>query len=436
MAGLASREETRIRVDAPSASRLSSLQEAPVRTPAPAAAGKPAGSRRLSRLIRWTIGLALLAEAGWLVAPTVLYRTSVRATITAPLTVVRVPQRGLVLGTPPAVGTRVEAGQTLFELQTAAPDQRPLEQIRAEITSLRRTAAALKGQLAEMDALKATLSQHFSDYREARIGQAERQAAEQAARVNAAASRLKSAEFEHRMYQRLSSRGASSDTDRTRAEYALEQARHELEVAQHTATRMQLQLDAARKGLFVGEADGGQDRVASRQRCDEIEIQQAGLRARLGELDGRILEQESRLASEEQHLTEGRVPVVAPTSGVVWMSTLAPGVEVAAGSTALELVDPDRLGIEADFKDGDAERVLPGVRVKVRPTGTSRILAGRVVRVSEPGMADEEVKELAARVAASPGTFRALIKLDELPGGGGLENRYHIGESAAVWMSR
>jgi hypothetical protein len=45
---------------------------------------------------------------------------------------------------------------------------------------------------------------------------------------------------------------------------ALAEARNELEVARHVAARQVLELDAARKGIFVGETDGGQDRVASR----------------------------------------------------------------------------------------------------------------------------------------------------------------------------
>ena len=266
------------------------------------------------------------------------------------------------------------AGQELFELQMAMPDHRPSERIRGEIESIRRTASSLSTQIAQMDEVKAELGKHFSDYRDARTAQAEKQAAEEAAHVNAAESRLKTAEFEVLVQKRLAAKGAASSIESARAENALVQARNDLEVARHAAARQNLQLDAARKGIFVGEADGGQDRVASKQRCDEIEIQQAGLRARLGELDGRLFELEARLASEEKYLSATRLPIVAPISGVVWSSPLVPGSEVSPNSTALEIVDPARLTIEAVFRDADAERIRPGASVKVRLFGSAQIL--------------------------------------------------------------
>ena len=382
-------DSTLTRLDRPSMKRPSTLEVSAPRASSPKVKIEKQG-RRWSRLIRWIIGGAILTEAAWLVTPTVLFRTSVRATITAPLVVVRTSHEGQVLGTPPVVGSEVTAGQELFELQMAMPDHRPSERIRGEIESIRRTASSLSTQIAQMDEVKAELGKHFNDYRDARTAQAEKQAAEEAAHVNAAESRLKTAEFEVLVQKRLAAKGAASSIESARAENALVQARNDLEVARHAAARQNLQLDAARKGIFVGEADGGQDRVASKQRCDEIEIQQAGLRARLGELDGRLFELEARLASEEKYLSATRLPIVAPISGVVWSSPLVPGSEVSPNSTALEIVDPARLTIEAVFRDADAERIRPGASVKVRLFGSAQILPGHVVRVADPGAIDLE----------------------------------------------
>jgi multidrug resistance efflux pump len=238
------------------------------------------------------------------------------------------------------------------------------------------------------------------------------------------------------MQRRLSSRGIASQAELARAENALVEARNELEVARQARDRHELQLDAARKGLFVGEADGGQDRVASRQRIDEIEIQQAGLRARLGELDGRLHELDTRLVSEEHYLAESRVPVVAPIGGVVWASSVADGGEVAPGETALVIADPSRLTIEAIFKETDAERVRPGEPVRARLLGSSRVLRGRVVRVAPGGAIDQETIGVVARDPAQPGTFRAIVTLDEPPAGADAGDRSDIGRSAVVWASR
>jgi multidrug resistance efflux pump len=428
-------EETRIRVDVPRATRISTAKDSVPRASTPAVSNENRRKWR-GRVIRWIIGTAMLAEAGWLVVPVLLFRASVRATITAPVRAIRVHHEGVVKGTPPFVGAAVTAGQELFEVQTATLDPRPLDRIRGEIESTRRTANALRAQIAALDELKATLNKHFSDYRDARIAQAEKQAAEQAARVSAAAARLKTAEFDDRLQRRLSIRGVSCNADRAHAENALAEARNELEVAKHASDRLQLHLEAARKGIFVGEADGGQDRVASRQRCDEIEIQQLGLRARLAELDGQLCELDARLVSEERYLAGNRLSIVAPISGIVWTSTLTAGSNVSPGATVLEIVDTERLGIEAQFKDADAARVRAGCPVKVRLLGSSRILSGRVVRVAAPGTIEQDVVGIAARESAIPGTFRTIIALDEQPAGDDSDSLNDVGATAIVWTTR
>jgi multidrug resistance efflux pump len=425
---------TQIRIDGARPTRVSSPDVSALQPSRPTAVTKNERKWR-SRLTRWTIGGILLAAAGWLVVPSIMFRTSVRATVTAPLVDVRIPLQGVVCGSPPLVGTAVSAGEKLFEVQAAAPDRRPSEHIRGEIESIRRNAAALKAQIVDLDKLKDTLNMHFDEYKSARIAQAEKLVAEQDARVNETASRLKTADFEHRMHTRLHTKGGSSEFELARAEFALEGVRNELEVARHATARLQQQLAAAHKGFFVGDSDGGQERVASKQRIDEIEIQQAGLRAGLGELEGKLDELNLRLESEDQYLASHQMySVVAPISGAVWSSALVPGSAVSSGSIALEILDPGRVTIEATFNKADAERVCPGEYVKARLLGSSQILSGQVVRVTGSGTIDREPGAVAARVPTSPDTFRVTIKLDQPPVRGNPANQYYVGRSAVVWM--
>ena len=193
-----SMQEMQLRIDAPQVARPLSADDTAFQVPKPVVVAKKEGKGKWrSRLTRWTIGGILLAFSGWLTATSILFRTSVRATVTAPLVAVRIPMQGLICGTPPVVGTTVTAGEKLFEVQAAAPDRRPSERISGECESIRRTAEALRAQIIEMDKLKVTLNTHFEEYRDARIAQAEKLVAEQEARVKETASRLKTAEFEH-----------------------------------------------------------------------------------------------------------------------------------------------------------------------------------------------------------------------------------------------
>jgi multidrug resistance efflux pump len=378
----------------------------------------------------------MIAEAAWLAMPSLLYRTSVRAAVTAPLATVRVPRQGIVGGNPPELGATVARGQVLFELGAATPDLRPSRQASGEADSVRRAADALRAQIADLDDLKGTLKSHFNDYREARVARAERQLAEQNARLDAARSRLKQAEYEHHVQGRLSSKHASSDVEQARVANTLEIARRELGVAREAAERSAIELDAARRGLFVGEADGGQDRVASLQRCDEIEIQQMALRARLAELDARRDELQARLESERQHMTGRQLLVASPASGRVWSSSLTPGLEVSPGSTALEIVDTRRLGVEAFFKESDAPQIRPGTRVEARLVGSSQVLRGRVVRVTDPASVDPDRIGQVPAASVPAGTIRAVIELDAQPDGGDPANHQHVGAPATVRVAR
>ncbi len=197
-------KETQLRIDAPRVTRPLSADNTATQVPKPVVVTRKEGKWR-SRLTRWTIGGILLAFSGWLAATTFLYRTSVRATVTAPLVAVRIPMQGLIYGTPPQVGTTVTAGEKLFEVQAAEPDRRPSEGLRSESEAISWSVAALRAQMIEMNKLKGTLNTHFEQYRDARIEQTEKLVAEQEARVKETASRLKTAEFEQRLHKRLSS---------------------------------------------------------------------------------------------------------------------------------------------------------------------------------------------------------------------------------------
>jgi multidrug resistance efflux pump len=408
--------------------------------PGPVVAASPPrgkGERRWPRrLIRWGVGLALLTTAAWVGIPLVLHRSSIQATVTAPLVAVRVPQSGVVQGTPPAVGDAVCAGQSLFTVEPAAVDRRPAKQLQAEIESSRRTADAVAAQIAELEALRGRLLEQGDAYQQARITQAERLAAEQQAVLAAAEARLRTAEYEHELQINLARWHAVPVADLVRAKNYLDAARHDVVAQKQAADRLQEQLVAARRGQFVGAGDGTQDLSPSRQRLDELTMQLAALRARLAELEARLGELTARLASELQHLAGQATTVAAPVAGVVWSSHVVRGNEINPSTVALEIVDTSRLVVEALFSQSHADAVRPGAAVQVRLLGSDEVLTGRIVRVLGASSVEPGTSSQAARVPATAGTFRAVIELDQQPGGGTPGNQFHVGRPAVVWLPR
>ena len=94
---LDSMTHTQIRIDGARPTRVSSPDVTALQPSRPTAVPKTERKWR-SRLTRWTMGGILLAAAGWLVVPSIMFRTSVRATVTAPLVDVRIPLQGVVCG--------------------------------------------------------------------------------------------------------------------------------------------------------------------------------------------------------------------------------------------------------------------------------------------------------------------------------------------------
>ncbi|WP_165251251.1 HlyD family secretion protein [Paludisphaera soli] len=389
------------------------------------------------RLLRLAFGLTLLGAAAWFAIFAYLYRGSVQAAITAPLVAVAVPVQGRVRGTPPAVGETVVAGQALFIVQPPPADRRPSERLRAEIAAVRHTVSALNVEIGDLDRLKDSLRSHFEEYRDLRIRHAETLAAERGAHADAVASGLRSSEAEARSLGLLSRKSQTSGLELGQAEIDVERNRHELNVARQAAARSDLQLAAARKGLFLGEGDGGQDRVNSEQRGDDIEIQQAALRARVSELEGELGELAARILSEDAYLsTHDAQTVSAPVGGVVWASTVSDASEVSPGSVAMEILDPGRLMLEATFSKSDLARVHPGQPIQARLLGSSEVVKGRVVRLAGSHETEPAPGGAAALIPRTPDTYRAIIALDRQPEGGSAANCFHVGRSAYVWIAR
>ncbi len=157
----------------------------------------------------------------------------------------------------------------------------------------------------------------------------------------------------------------------------------------------------------------------------------------MGELEARRDELNARLDSEAQYsANHQRVSVSAPVGGVVWSSTVTESSEVSPGSTALEILDPSKLVVEASFNKRDVDQIRPGVRVHARLVGSSQILSGRVVQVIGSGASEPPATGFVARVPANLEAFRAIIHLDRQPAGGTAANYYHAGRSAVVWAAR
>jgi HlyD family secretion protein len=177
-----------------------------------------------------------------------------------------------------------------------------------------------------------------------------------------------------------------------------------------TRSELDAGVDAARAA--VGQAQAERDRAAAalararttltRQQelmkagaisADDLEAAQTGLRtaeeaSRAAEFT--VTRTQSELDAARARLaptssSRATVDVVAPVDGVVLKRVRESETVVPVGDPILEIGDPSRLEIVADFLSTDAVRIVPGSAVLVEQWGGSQALNARVRRIEPSG---------------------------------------------------
>lgn len=177
-----------------------------------------------------------------------------------------------------------------------------------------------------------------------------------------------------------------------------------------TRSELDAGVDAARAA--VGQAQAERDRAAAalararttltRQQelmkagaisADDLEAAQTGVRtaeeaSRAAEFT--VSRTQSELDAARARLaptasSRATVDVVAPVDGVVLKRVRESETVVPVGDPIIEIGDPSRLEIVADFLSTDAVRIMPGSAVRIEQWGGSGALNGRVRRVEPSG---------------------------------------------------
>ena len=100
---------------------------APSSSPAPATGSRPAVSR--NRLVRIGLGICLLAAAGAIYAPDILFTTSSEAIVNARIVTLAAPIDGRAVEAPPPEGTVVAADSPLLTIENPTVDRGRLQDL-------------------------------------------------------------------------------------------------------------------------------------------------------------------------------------------------------------------------------------------------------------------------------------------------------------------
>lgn len=353
--------------------------------------------------------------------PEVIVAQAKRGALTTPYSaegVVKGWQASLSLPAPAQVvevlvreGDRVRVGQPLIrfweqdllsQMQAAAARrQAALNALREAEQTYRQARTQIQAQIRRAEMLvkeaKAQLRLVQSGARSEEIEQAREDVAAAQAAFELA---QRNAERAERLYQQ----GALP-----RADY--ERALQEQRVAQARLKAAQARLTQLQRGARPEELEAARARVeTTRAELQLARIQQESLkalqervhiaRAALREADAAL--QGARRARELRTLA-------APRNCVVVRINAEPGESVAPGISAIELVDPQSLWIEAELAQEDAAKANPGDPVQVSaPALPGRRWEGRIVSIL-PAMERKPDSPLSVRI------LRAVVKLRQPP---------------------
>jgi multidrug resistance efflux pump len=404
-------------------------QPIPLPPPPPA----PPRRRTWGRPLRRVLGLGGLVLAAWVVVPSFWSITSTQAVVNAPVVGVHAPIEGTVTPAAMDVGQAVKAGQPLLRIDNDLIDQGPLEKLRTEEAGLSERIAALRKHHAALAKLKAEFAKSAGDYQTASLLRIERELAA-ARQASASADALSSAKaYEKNQVARLLRSKSISDLEWTTALHTAEAAAHKAKEAKEVAARLEAELAAARKGVYVGTGDGRADVPYSRQRLHEVLMKQIDLEASIQELTLRHTEVGRQLRSEERRVRRHASHTVrAPADGLVWRRHVNTGTRVAGNAPLLlHLINPNELFIDALVHEKYAGYIRPGDKVRIKFIGSDDEAAGVVKHVLGRTLAWEE-RLLAAEVPpAGQREVHVIVLFEAMPCGTDLEE-YRVGRPVEV----
>ena len=350
------------------------LDEPPVEAP-PAL---PRPSLRRGRIIKTLLALAAAVALLWVPVQRLLYSTSAQATINARLVNLRAPIDGHVsLLAPTTVGAMVKPREPLLQITNDRAERQRLDDLRRTVDGLRSEAATEKKRLAQLREIHTEVKKQRDAFQKGRIGQLEARQAELMAEVRATEASREDAIKSLARSERLKEQGYQTTATLLHAERDFKVAETKVEAAERRLEANKVELEAARKGLFVG--DSYNDLPRSAQRVDEIDQQIVDISTQRDEHTRRLAYLEKELAVETQsYQSNTKATVSATVDGRIWEVLTANGEQVRKGQDLLRVLDCAGAVVTATVSESIYNKLWIGQPVEFTLRGKSQPRAGTV----------------------------------------------------------
>ncbi len=334
---------------------------------------------RPGRVIKSLLALAAAVALLWVPVQRLLYSTSAQATINARLINLRAPIDGTVSIVAPsiAVGTAVKPGEPLLRITDARADRQRVDDLRRTINSLRSETGAQTKRLAQLKEIQVDVKAQKEAFQESRVRQLQSRAAELTAGIGAAEAKHADAVKSVNRSKELIAKGGLTAATLLHAERDLSVAEMNVTAARQRLESNKIELEGARKGLFVG--DSYNDLPRSAQRLDEIDQQIVDLTSQLDERKTRLAYMEKELTAETAtYASNTKATVNATVEGRIWEVLTANGEAVRKGQDLFRVLDCAGAVVTATVSESVYNKLWIGQSVEFQLRGESHAYAGTV----------------------------------------------------------
>ena len=361
--------------------------------------------------------------------------TSLDGTVNARFALVSAPIEGVVSDTPPKVGTALPENTDVFFIANDRISRTAEAQLDADLGATKERLQALQAQAKDLSALKTDLVNRLKEYQQASIAGIQQEIIVRQQRIATAQANKTSAEADLIRKQTLGATGVVAGSSVEQARAASVSATSEQTIAKAELERFQRQLEALKRGTFVGE--GRNDVPYSQQRTDEVTIQLANVDAQIRTEKARIQQLNRQLLLERarnDRLSFAAVQV--PFRGVIWRNNVVAGSNVVVGNELMRLLDCRELFVDILVDEVDYDRIKPGDHADVRLLGTSNVIHGRVLSVRGSAAAVEEVVLAAVPPKSQGKNARIRVVLDPSDMQTDYANFCQVGRTVQVRFAR
>ncbi|HZA67602.1 MAG TPA: HlyD family efflux transporter periplasmic adaptor subunit, partial [Geminicoccaceae bacterium] len=321
---------------------------------------------------------ALLAYAGWWLAPyftSVLFRD---AAVTTWVNVATSPIRGNLDGPPPAVGGRVGADRRIALVRNQQADPSDMERSAAEVARAEAEVTELRTYLARLQDLDAKWRTRTADYADTFKRNLETDIEGARRELGYITERLTLERGVAERKQALARRGNTSQTeaDDALAEVMeLERMRAELE---KTIAQAEERRHAADRGVFL-QSDGRNPEWAF-QSEDRGLLEIAQTTRALADAEAVLAETRASAAAARQAFELiSASPIVAPPGSLIWSVLAGAGAAVDVGTPIAEWIDCDVILVDVPVSDLEVGLLRKGMPAEVLLEGETEVRQGSVL---------------------------------------------------------